>query len=159
MIPIRLIAMGHLKEPYLRTALAEYEKRLSRYCSFEMIELEPVRLNERPSEREIAAALDKESEKILAKIPAGTFTAALCIEGKKLSSEQFAEQIKTCADGGRPMTFIIGSSHGLSDAVKTRADLRVSFSAMTFPHQLFRVLLAEQIYRAFQINSGGEYHK
>ncbi|MBR7071975.1 MAG: 23S rRNA (pseudouridine(1915)-N(3))-methyltransferase RlmH [Clostridia bacterium] len=156
---VRVIAMGRLKEDFLRSAVAEYQKRLSRYCRLEIVELEPCLLPDRPAEREIAAALEKEGKKILEKIPQGAQTVALCIEGKQLSSEEFAGQVADCAAEGREIALVIGSSYGLSAAVKERVALRLSFSKMTFPHQLFRVLLLEQLYRAFQINAGGEYHK
>lgn len=159
MIPVRLIVLGRLKEDYLRKAVDEYQKRLSRYCALETVELEPCRLPDNPSQREKQAVLAKEAEKILAKIPEGAYVVSLCIEGKQLSSEEWAERIETCAAEGRRLVLVVGSSFGLDEAVKRRADLRLSFSKMTFPHQLFRVLLLEQLYRAFQINSGGEYHK
>lgn len=159
MIPVRLIVLGKLKEDYLRSAVAEYQKRLSRYCALETVELDPCRLSDSPSEREKQTALEKEAEKILGKIPEGAFVVSLCIEGKQLSSEEWAERVKVCENEGRKLVLIVGSSFGLSESVKRRADLRLSFSKMTFPHQLFRVLLLEQLYRAFQINGGGEYHK
>ncbi len=159
MIPVRLIVLGRLKEDYLRKAVDEYQKRLSRYCALETVELEPCRLPDNPSQREKQAVLAKEAEKILAKIPEGAYVVSLCIEGKQLSSEEWAERIETCAAEGRRLVLVVGSSFGLDESVKRRADLRLSFSKMTFPHQLFRVLLLEQLYRAFQINSGGEYHK
>ena len=159
MMKITLIAPGHLKEPYLRAACAEYEKRLSRYCDLTVIEPEPQFLPDSPAPAQIDAALEREADVILKKIPQNAFTVALCVEGKPLSSEQFAEKIAACADGGKPLAFIIGSSYGLSPRVKSRADFRLSVSAMTFPHQLFRVLLLEQIYRGFRINGGSAYHK
>ncbi len=159
MIKITLICLGRLKEKYLKDACDEYKKRLSRYCSFEAIEIEPVRLSEKPSQAEIDAALSKEAEMIIKKIPQTSDVYTLCVEGKPLSSEKFAENIKASQNTGRNVVFIIGSSYGLSEKVKTLSRLRLSFSAMTFPHQLFRVMLLEQIYRAFKINEGSTYHK
>ena len=160
MIKITLITLGKLKEKYLREASAEYEKRLSRYCKIDIVELEPVRLSEKPSQSEIDLALQKESEMIIKKIPANSKVYSLCVEGKQLSSNELAEKISGIAlNGASKINFIIGSSHGLSDRVKEKCSLKLSFSKMTFPHQLFRVLLLEQIYRAFSINSGSKYHK
>lgn len=159
MIKITVIALASLKEKYLKDAAAEYTKRLSPYCDLKIIELDPVRLPEKPSDAEINSALEREAELILKKIPAGDYVVPLCIEGKQLSSEEFSGVLEQEMNIGRGVTFIIGSSCGLADMVKRRADLRLSFSKMTFPHQLFRVMLLEQIYRAFKICSGGAYHK
>lgn len=159
MIKITVIALASLKEKYLRDASAEYIKRLGAYCDLKIIELDPVRLPEKPSTAEIDSALSREAELILKKIPAGDVVIPLCIEGKQLSSEEFSGVIEEKMNIGRGVTFIIGSSCGLSESIKHRADLKLSFSKMTFPHQLFRVLLLEQIYRAFKICSGGAYHK
>ena len=113
-----------------------------------------------PTDGEIAKALDKEAEKILAEIPPRAAVCAMCVEGKQLSSEEFAEYLEKQASGGvSEVCFIIGSSHGLSDKVKQRANLRLSVSKMTFPHELFRVMLLEQIYRAGEISAGSRYHK
>lgn len=159
MMRITVIALAGLKERYLKEASEEYIKRLKGYCDLKIIEIEPVRLPEKPSDSEIKAALAKESELIMKKIPQGSLTYALCIEGKQPSSEELAELIKADEDMGRHITFIIGSSYGLSEEIKKRADKKLSFSRLTFPHRLFRVLLLEQLYRAFRINSGGAYHK
>lgn len=159
MIKITVIALASLKEKYLRDASAEYSKRLGAYCNLKIIELDPVRLSDKPSSAEINSALSREAELILKKIPAGDFIVSLCIEGKQLSSEEFSGVIEEKMNIGRGVTFIIGSSCGLSESIKHRADLKLSFSKMTFPHQLFRVMLLEQIYRAFKICSGGAYHK
>ena len=159
MIKITLISPGKLKEKYLRDAAAEYTKRLSRFCELNIIEPDPQKLPDHPSDALIASALKTESEKILKKIPDSAFIIALCVEGKKLSSEQFAAKTAELCAIGKPIVFVIGSSYGLSPKVKNRADLKLSISDMTFPHQLFRIMLLEQIYRAFQINSGSEYHK
>jgi 23S rRNA (pseudouridine1915-N3)-methyltransferase len=159
MIKITIIALGKLKEKYLREASAEYEKRLSRYCKLDIIELEPVRLNEKPSQSEIDLALQKESEMIIKKIPAGSQVYSLCVEGKQFSSEDFAKRNGSIFSQGGSLTFIIGSSYGLDTKVKNLSDVRLSLSEMTFPHQLFRVMLLEQIYRSFKISEGSTYHK
>jgi 23S rRNA (pseudouridine1915-N3)-methyltransferase len=157
---ITVICLGKLKEKYLRDAIDEYSKRLSAYGRVDIIELNPVRLSDNPSSQEIDNALEKEAEEIKKKIPNNSFTFALCIEGKPQSSEAFAQTIKKAAVSGKSnITFIIGSSYGLSPSIKALADNRLSFSPMTFPHQLMRVMLLEQIYRAFQINNNGKYHK
>jgi len=159
MIKVNLITLGKLKEKYLVAACEEYKKRLKGYCNLEIIEIEPVRLPDKPSQGEIEKALLKEAEIINSKIPQGSGVFAMCIEGKQLSSEQLAEKIQSSSNMGQSLTFIIGSSHGLSEEIKKRADVRLSVSAMTFPHQLFRVMLLEQIYRGFKINEGSAYHK
>lgn len=159
MIKVTLITLGKLKEKYLREASEEYKKRLSRYCDLSVLELNPVSLPENPSNSQIESALKKESEQILLKIPEKSFKIALCVEGKGLSSEAFAEKIKTLQAEGKGICLIIGSSYGLHNDVKQSADLKLSLSNMTFPHQLFRVMLLEQIYRGFKINEGSTYHK
>lgn len=159
MIKVTVIALGKLKESYLREAVGEYTKRLSRYCTLNILETEPVKLGDNPSKSQIDAALEREAEIILKKIPQDSFACALCVEGKELSSEQLAERINSLSAMGKNITFIIGSSYGLSERVKKACDLRLSMSQMTFPHQLFRVMLLEQVYRAFKINEGSTYHK
>lgn len=159
MIKLTVIALGRLKEAYLRDAQAEYLKRLSRYCDLSVIELNPVSLCENPSRNQIEAALQKEAEMILKRIPNGSLIAAMCVEGKMISSEELAECVNTQLSDGTSICFIIGSSYGLAECIKQRAHLKLSASRMTFPHQLFRVMLLEQIYRAFKINEGGTYHK
>ena len=159
MIKVTLITLGKLKEKYLREASEEYIKRLSRYCDLSVLELNPVALSDNPSDLQIDSALKKEAEQILSKIPEKTFKIALCVEGKQLSSEAFAEKLESLKTSGQGVCFIIGSSYGLNEIIKQKADLRLSLSAMTFPHQLFRVILLEQIYRGFKINEGSTYHK
>lgn len=159
MIKITLITLGKLKEKYLRDAVEEYAKRLSRYCKLDIIELSPVTLSDNPSQSEIDTALLKEAEAIEKRIPDGSVVTALCVEGKSNTSEQLAEFVGKNTNEGKNMCFIIGSSFGLSDTVKQKSNLKLSLSAMTFPHQLFRVMLLEQIYRAFKINEGSTYHK
>ena len=159
MLTIQLICMGKLKESYWREACAEYAKRLSAFCRFSILELPESRLPDAPSPAQIEAALRDEGEKILA--AAGNAPLlTLCIEGKPLSSEQLAEKLNAMAvNGASRICFVIGSSFGLSDAVKRAAAFRLSMSSMTFPHQLARVMLCEQAYRAFQILNHGKYHK
>lgn len=159
MIKITLIALGKLKEKYLREAVAEYEKRLSRYCDLEVVELEPVKLPDNPSKAQIDSALEKEAEMVLKRLPKGSEAFTLCVEGKQLSSEEFADRFADFSRQGKEITLIIGSSYGLSERVKTVSNTRLSLSKMTFPHQLFRVMLLEQVYRAFKINEGSTYHK
>ena len=159
MLRIRLIVTGNLKEAYWRAAAAEYEKRLSAYAKVEIVELKESRLPDSPSRTEIEAALEREADAVLAAIPPRAHKIALCVEGKQLSSEQLAQKIDTVMRDSGEMALIIGSSHGLSDRVKRAADLRLSVSALTFPHQLMRVLLLETVYRSLSILHGGKYHK
>lgn len=156
---IQILALGKCKEPYLQDACREYEKRLSRYCQLQLTELEPVALSRNPSEKEIAAALEQEGAELLRRMRG--MCIALCIEGKGLDSPGLAKQLETAALGGNngAVTFVIGSSYGLAPAVKRQAQLRLSMSPMTFPHQLARVMLLEQIYRSYQILQGTKYHK
>ena len=156
---IQILALGKCKEGYLREACREYEKRLSRYCRLQITELEPAALSQNPSEKEIAAALEKEGAELLKR--AKGYCIAMCIEDKQLTSPGLAEKLEQAAQGGDSgaVTFLIGSSYGLTPAVKQRAQLRLSMSAMTFPHQLARVMLLEQIYRGYQILAGTKYHK
>ena len=157
---MQIIALGKLKEKYLTDAVKEYEKRISAFAKFSIIELEPERISENPFEAEITAALDSEAEKIMAKIPQNSMIVAMCVEGKQLSSESFAKKINEAGINGKSnIVFIIGSSYGLSDRVKKMASIRMSMSEMTFPHQLARVMLSEQIYRAFTIINNRKYHK
>ena len=157
---ITVIALGKLKEKYLTDAISEYSKRISAYGKLQIIELTPVRLSDNPSQTEIDNALSKEAEEIKKKIPNNSYVFSLCIEGKEKSSESFAKAINDATLNGKSnIVFIIGSSFGLSPEIKTLSDFKLSFSPMTFPHQLMRVMLLEQVYRAFQINNGGKYHK
>ncbi|MGB4094100.1 MAG: 23S rRNA (pseudouridine(1915)-N(3))-methyltransferase RlmH [Ruminococcus flavefaciens] len=155
---IQLIVIGKLKEDYLRSACAEYIKRLGRYCTFELHELDECRLSDNPSDKEITAALAKEAEQI--KRYAKGMIVPMCIEGRQLTSPELSEKITEAGVNGQStVTFIIGSSFGLAPEIKAMGDLKLSMSKMTFPHQLARVMLLEQIYRAFQISTGGKYHK
>ncbi len=159
MIKCKIIALGDLKERFFKEASGEYVKRLSRFCDLEICELTPVKLPEKPSQGEVDNALKKEAELILKKIPQNSKVYALCVEGKQLSSEDFAEDLKKLNAMGSGVCFIIGSSYGLSQEVKRQADFKLSLSEMTFPHKLFRIMLLEQIYRGFMINAGSQYHK
>jgi len=160
MLKIRIIAMGRLTETYTKEAAAEFVKRMGKAFQVAVIEPKPENLPMNPTDGEIAKALEKEAEKILAEIPARAAVCAMCVEGKQLSSEEFAGYLEKQASAGvSEVCFIIGSSHGMSDKVKQRANLRLSVSKMTFPHELFRVMLLEQIYRAGEIMSGSRYHK
>ena len=155
---INLIVIGKLKEDYLRSAYAEYIKRLGRYCTFELHELDECRLSDNPSDKEIAAALKKEAEQIKKYVRG--MIVPMCIEGKQLSSPELSEKITGAGVSGQStVTFIIGSSFGLDPEIKDMGALKLSMSKMTFPHQLARVMILEQIYRAFQIAEGGKYHK
>ena len=155
---INLIVIGKLKEDYFRSACAEYIKRLGRYCSFELHELDECRLSDDPSDKEIAAAMKKEAEQI--KKYAKGMIVPMCIEGKQLTSPELSQKMTEAGVSGQStVTFIIGSSFGLDDGIKSMGALKLSMSKMTFPHQLARVMLLEQIYRAFQIAEGGKYHK
>lgn len=157
MVPVNIIALGQLKESYFRAAADEYKKRLR--CVNE-IELRDERLAQSPSDAQIEAALEREAERILAAIPKRSFTIAMCIEGNQMSSEAFADTLdKAALSGHSSVTFIIGSSHGLAERVKSAADLRLSMSKMTFPHKLARVMLLEAVYRASEISAGSRYHK
>ena len=160
MMKITLIVLAGLKEKYWIDAAKEYEKRLSRYCKLETVEINPVRLPDNPSKSTIDAALESEAAMIEKKIPTGAEVFALCIEGKEMSSPDFSRCISDIANtGSGSAVFIIGSSYGLAQRIKERAKYRFSMSKMTFPHKLARVMLLELIYRAFQIATGGEYHK
>ena len=156
---IRILAMGRLTEAAFRDAAAEYARRIGRFFDLTVQEIRPEPLGQNPSPAEIARALDREADRILEAVPPRAVLCALCVEGRQMSSEAFARWIEKQAEGGGQTVFLIGSSHGLADRVKGRADVRLSVSEMTFPHELFRVLLLEQIYRAGEILAGGKYHK
>ncbi len=159
MLNVKLICLGKLKEDYLRQACAEYAKRLAAFCKPEIIELTPARLPEKPSAAQIEAALAAEARLIAAKIPRDAAVCSLCVEGRQVSSEELAKQIECFSMAAGCAVFIIGSSYGLDPTIKERSALKLSMSRMTFPHQLARVMLLEQLYRAFEISSGGKYHK
>ena len=160
MLSIKLICVGKLREQFYIDAFAEYSKRLSAYCKFECVELNETKLGASPSDKEIAAALDKESGDIERAIGKDAYVIAMCVEGKQMKSEAFAQRINELAVSGRGrLCFVIGGSFGLSPRIKQRADMRLGMSEMTFPHHLARVMLAEQIYRSFKILEGSRYHK
>ncbi len=157
---IRIICVGKIKESFYRDAVAEYQKRLSRYVKIQVVECADEKTPEDASPAEKTRIINREGERILSKIRERDHVIALAIKGKSLTSEEFSEMIGRCMlDGTGTIDFIIGGSLGLSEAVLRRADLSLSFSAFTFPHQLMRVILAEQIYRAFRILCGEPYHK
>ena len=159
MLSITVITVGTLKEDYLRAAAAEYEKRLGGFCRFETVQLKEERLSDNPSEGEIKGALEREATKILGAISARAYCVALCVEGIQLSSEELAERLCAMEQKSGEICLVIGSSFGLAPAVKSRADLRLSVSKLTFPHQLMRVILLEALYRSFNIRKGTRYHK
>lgn len=160
MVSVTVICVGKLKEKYYKDAANEYEKRLNGYCKVEIIELPETRLCEMPTQAQIEAALEKEAEAIFARIPKGAVVTAMCVEGEGLSSESFAKRIsQDMVQGASKLVFIIGGSFGLSPQIKRAAKYRLSMSNMTFPHHLARVMVLEQIYRAFKINEGSSYHK
>lgn len=160
MLNITLLCVGKLKERYWREACEEYEKRLGTFCKFRLVEVAEERVSDSPSAAQIAAVVEAEGERLLSHIPKDSAVIALCIEGKELESPALASYIERVAvEGTSHITLLIGGSWGLSDAVKRRAHLRLSMSPMTFPHQLARVMLFEQLYRAFQINKNTKYHK
>ncbi|MBR2937688.1 MAG: 23S rRNA (pseudouridine(1915)-N(3))-methyltransferase RlmH [Oscillospiraceae bacterium] len=160
MFEMTLITMGKLKEKFYLSAAAEYEKRMKGYCQFRIVELPEVRLPEDPSPAEIAAALEKEADAILQKIPKGAWFCTLTPEGKMLSSEALATKLKDVKLSGKSSAcFLIGSSFGMAPRLKKMADFQLSMSPMTFPHHLARVMVLEQLYRAEAIQAGSKYHK
>jgi len=157
---ITIISVGHLKENYLRDACGEYIKRLSGYCALTIVELDPEKIPKKPSPLQIQNVIEKEEKRILSKIPNGSMLISMCIEGKLLSSSQLAKKIEPSAIiSFSNICFIIGGSYGLSKEVKDISHFKLSMSPMTFPHQLARVMLLEQIYRSFKIIEGSSYHK
>ena len=157
---VTIICTGKLKEKLYLDAAAEYAKRLSRFCTLTILELPEERLPESPSPAQIEAALAREADAVRAKLPAGCLLIAMCVEGQERSSEALARYLaEAAARGAGHIVFLIGSSYGMHPSLKQQADLRLSMSPMTFPHHLLRVMLLEQIYRAYQINAGSKYHK
>lgn len=157
---VTIIAVGRIKERFFTEAASEYIKRLKAYCRLEIIEIKDEPTPENPSARERDIVLCAEGERIMKKIPKGATVISLCVEGIKMSSEKLADYISGCASSGKSsLVFIIGGSFGLSDEVKALSKLKLSFSDMTFPHQLMRIILLEQIYRAYTITQGKTYHK
>ena len=157
---IKIVTVGKLKEKYLKDGIAEYSKRISRFATVEMVELADEKTPDRASDSENEKILDLEGNRILSKIGDREFVVVLAIEGKTLSSEEFSKQLEQASiNGSSTLTFVIGGSLGLSKEVKKRANLSVSFGRLTLPHQLMRLVLTEQIYRAFTIQQGSPYHK
>ncbi|WZL73075.1 23S rRNA (pseudouridine(1915)-N(3))-methyltransferase RlmH [Clostridiaceae bacterium 35-E11] len=157
---ITIISVGKIKEKYLVNAINEYKKRLSRYCKLNIIEVADEKAPENLSDKEMEQVKQVEGENILKHIKEGMHVIALDIQGKMLSSEAFADKIESLGiQGHSNIAFVIGGSLGLSQEIRTRANFRLSFSPMTFPHQLMRVILLEQIYRGFRIVRGEPYHK
>ena len=157
---IKIVTVGKLKEKYLKDGIAEYSKRLSRFANLEMIELADEKTPDRASDSENQKILELEGTRILSKIGDRDFVIVLAIEGKTLSSEEFSKQLEQAPiNGFSTLTFVIGGSLGLSSQVKKRANLSISFGRLTLPHQLMRLVVVEQIYRAFTIQQGSPYHK
>ncbi len=160
MMKINIIAVGRLKEKYLKDGCNEYLKRLSAYAKVNITEIGEYKCSDNPSENEIETVLQKEGEAIEAKIPKGSYVIPMCIEGEELSSKEISAKLDGIAlNGFGEITFIIGGSFGLSDRIKSLGKLRLSFGKITLPHQLMRMVLLEQIYRAFSISKGSKYHK
>lgn len=157
---INIICIGKLKEKYWKDAIDEYSKRISRFAKLQVIELKETRISDNPSQAEEEKVKESEGEEILKKIKQGDYVITLEILGKQLDSVQLADKIRTLGiEGKSNIDFVIGGSLGLSPAVSKRADFKLSFSKMTFPHQMMRVILLEQVYRAFKINNNETYHK
>lgn len=160
MINLDIICIGKLKEQYLRDASGEYIKRMQTLCRLTVTELSAEKLPDNPSQKEIEKALEAEGKRIIEKIPKGSAVFTMCIEGKQKTSEELSAELDALAlSGVSNAVFIIGGSFGLSDEVKAKSRYRLSMSKMTFPHQLARIMLLEQLYRAAQISLGTRYHK
>lgn len=160
MLNVTVLCVGKLKESYWQAACAEYGKRLGAFCRLQIVEVAEERAPEHPSVAQIAGVVEAEGRRLLEKLPRDAYAIAMCIEGKEMDSPSLSACIRQAAvEGKSHIALLIGGSFGLSEAVKTRAALRLSMSPMTFPHQLARVMVLEQVYRAFQIASGGKYHK
>ena len=160
MVSVTLVCVGKMKEKFYIEAAAEYVKRLAGYCKLNIVELPEQKLSQNPSQGEIDAALAKEAEAIRARIPAGSSVVAMCIEGKMRSSEELAKLVADWElSSAKHLVFLIGGSFGLHPSIKNEAWVKLSMSPMTFPHHLARVMLLEQVYRAFKIREGSGYHK
>lgn len=160
MLSVHIICVGKMKEKFYIGAAEEYMKRLSAYCKLTVTELSEEKLPQNPSQGQIDAALAKEGQSIRAKLPDRAELFALCVEGKPHSSEQLAQLVQSCElNSAKHLVFLIGGSFGLDPTLKQECRVRLSMSPMTFPHHLARVMLLEQIYRAFKINEGSAYHK
>lgn len=157
---ITIISVGKIKEKYIKSGIKEFSKRLSSYCKLKLIEVNDERAPENLSESEMKIVKEKEGERIINKLGNNTYIISLCIDGKNLSSEDFSRKIDDLAlRGNSDITFIIGGSLGLSQEIIDRSNFKLSFSKMTFPHQMMKLILLEQIYRAFRISRGEPYHK
>lgn len=156
---VTILCVGKIKEKFFTDAINEYKKRTSRFADLEVVEIPDERIPDKASDKEKEQIKINEGRKILDKIKSGSYVITLCIEGKTLDSTELARTISDACQSTNHITFIIGGSLGLSDEVKAKSQLRLSFGRMTLPHQLMRVVLSEQIYRAFMINSGSAYHK
>ena len=159
MVQLNIISVGTLKESYLKDAVAEYKKRLAQYARVEETVIKEELIKNEDDQAEINRALEAEAARILAAVPKDSYTIALCVEGKEYDSPGLARLISDAADAKGRITLIIGSSHGLSPTVKSASDARISFSKLTFPHQLMKVILLEATYRSFTIIAGKKYHK
>ena len=161
MLRINIICIGKIKEKYFTDAINEYAKRLSAFCKFSIIELSEEKIrNNNPNQSQIYEVIEAEGKRIMQKISQSDYVVAMCIEGKMLSSEELSKTLDNISLSGKStVDFIIGGSYGLSNDVKNRADLKLSMSKMTFPHTMARMILSEQIYRAFEISTNGKYHK
>ena len=156
---VTLIHVGDFKEKYFVDASKEYEKRLGGFCTYRDVTIKESRLDQSPTDAQIKSALATEAERILAAIPKKSVVFALCIEGKQSSSTELSSLIQTAKSRANDICFLIGSSYGLDEQLKSRCDYRISMSKMTFPHQLAKVMLLEQLYRAEMINANRSYHK
>ena len=156
---VSIICVGKIKEKFYTDAILEYTKRMKRFADFQIIEVPDEKIPDNASEKEKELVKDREGKKILEKLKGDEFVVTLCIEGKTLSSTELADTIKNAYQNTNHIAFILGGSLGLSDDAKNKSSLRLSFGRMTLPHQLMRVVLVEQIYRSFMINSGATYHK
>lgn len=154
---INIVAVGKVKEKYFLDGINEYSKRLSRFCDFKIIEVKECNITENPNEKERKKILEAEGNEILTKLRGSVYS--LCVEGTQFSSENFAKIINDEISLGNEITFVIGGSYGLWDEIKAKSKGKISFSKMTFPHTLFRLMLTEQIYRAFMISGNSSYHK
>ena len=159
MLSVNIICVGKLKESYLRDAIDEYSKRMRTLCRLSIIELPEERSSDDPSTAEIGRVISAESERIMQKLGKGDYVIAMCVEGRNISSEELSAKLEDISMRSSTVDLIIGGSWGLSDELKSRADFKLSMGKMTFPHQLCRVMLLEQVYRAFQISKGTKYHK
>ncbi len=160
MLSVHIICVGKMKEKFYIGAAEEYMKRLSAYCRLTVTELAEEKLPQNPSQSQIDAALAREGQAIRSKLPSGAHMVALCVEGKPHSSEQLAQLVADCElNSAKHLVFLIGGSFGLDSTLKQECRVRLSMSPMTFPHHLARVMLLEQVYRAFKINEGSAYHK